>query len=170
MYAELPDSIDRTLALALASLGLFVLANVFPFMTFSLEGQVSENRIITGVLELWAGGSLALAVLIFSVSILAPLIKILLLLYLMVPLKLGRVPWGLARSYRLYEGLREWGMLEVYMLGVMVAIIKLTQMATIVMGVAFYSFAALMLTTTASGAALDPRIVWARLAPRGGAR
>ena len=142
------------------------MANVYPFMTFELEGVVQHNRMISGVIDLYLGGDTAVALLILLVSIAIPGLKILLLLYVSLPLRLGVTPPGLANIYRCYEALSEWGMLEVYMLGVLVAIIKLAQMASIVLGPAAFAFAALMVTTTASGAALDPRLVWARVEAR----
>ena len=66
------NPIQGTLALAFAALVLLLLANIFPFLEISLEGQVSESTIATGVVGLWNGGSQALAILIFFTTILAP--------------------------------------------------------------------------------------------------
>ena len=113
-------------------------------------------------MEVYRNEQYGLAALIFASSVLIPAIKVLGLLYVLIPLKYGRKPWRLAHSYRLFDILNPWGMLEVYMLGCLVALIKLSQMATIVLGPAFYSFVALILTTTWAGASFDPRIVWER--------
>jgi paraquat-inducible protein A len=157
------DPLDRTLALTVAALFCFLMANLYPFMTFSLEGRVQENRMISGVIDLWRDGFHPLASVIFAASIGVPLLKILGFLYLLLPLKLGRRPRRLALGARVLQFLQPWGMLEVYMLGVLVAISKLSGMATIVLGTAFYAFVALMVLTTAASSSMDPRLVWQRL-------
>lgn len=157
------DPLDRTLALTVAALLCFVLANLYPFMSFSIEGRVQDNRLISGVIDLARDGLHPLAALIFAASIGVPLLKILGMLSVLLPLKLGRRPRSLAKRYRALEALKPWGMLEVYMLGVLVAISKLSGMATIVVGTAFYAFVALMVLTTAASSSMDPRIVWQRL-------
>lgn len=159
------DALDRTLALTLAALVCFALANLYPFMTFSFEGRLQENTLMSGVISLARDGLYPLAALIFAASIGVPLVKIAGLLYVLLPLKLGRRPWNLGLSYRLLEFLHPWGMLEVYMLGVLVAITKLSGMATIALGTAFYAFVALILLTTAASSTMDPRVVWERLEP-----
>jgi len=159
------DALDRTLALTLAALFCFALANLYPFMTFSLEGRMQENTLMSGVISLARDGLLPLAALIFAASIGVPLLKVLGLLYVLLPIKLGRRPWNLGLSYRVLEFLQPWGMLEVYMLGVLVAITKLSGMATIEMGTAFYAFVALIVLTTAASSSMDPRVVWERLEP-----
>ena len=159
------DALDRTLALTLAALVCFALANLYPFMTFSLEGHVQENTLMSGVISLARDGFYPLAALIFAASIGVPIVKILGLLYVLLPLKLGRRPWNLGLSHRLLEFLHPWGMLEVYMLGVLVAITKLSGMATIGVGAALYAFVAVIVLTTAATSSMDPRLVWERLEP-----
>ena len=85
------DPVEGTLALALAALVLLVVANVFPFLRIGLEGQVRENTIATGVVGLWNGGATLLAVLILFTTILAPALRILGLLYVLLPLSLRRM-------------------------------------------------------------------------------
>ena len=163
LYQRKRNSCDRTLMLTLTGLVLFVLANSFPFMSFKLEGRVQENTLITGVLELYSAGRWELAALVFGASILAPCIKLLGMLYVLLSLKFDRLSWKLAVVFRATETLRPWAMMEVYMLGVLVAIVKLSQLATIVPGIALYSLSALILTNAAATATLDPDVVWNKL-------
>jgi paraquat-inducible protein A len=166
LYRGSRNSLERTLALTLASLALFAVANAYPFMSFALEGRVQENYLITGVLELYAGGDRALAAVIFLTTILAPLLEILATLYIVLPLHAGRVPPGLAGFMRFQEAIGPWAMLEVYMLGVIVAVSKLAGMATIGFGPGAFAFVALFVVLTASAAAFDPQVVWQRLEAR----
>jgi paraquat-inducible protein A len=166
LYQHKRDSLERTLTLTLASLVMFILANVYPLLAFKLQGLVEVNEIISGVKELYVQGFWELALLVFCVSILAPLLKILSLLYVLLPLKFNRRPWQLGPVFRLVETLHPWAMTEVYMLGVFVAITKLSDLATIVPGTALYSFGVLIVLMAAADAALDPDIVWERLEVR----
>ncbi len=166
LYRHRVNSLDRTLTLIISSFVFYLLANVYPFMSFRLEGRVQTCTIFTGVVDLWSAGMWFLASLVFFASMLAPLLKILGLLYLLVPLRLDRLPWDLELSHRIVHALHPWGMLDVYMLGVLVAIIKLSGLATIDLGIAFHSLVALMVLTTAATVTLDPQDIWERLEVR----
>jgi paraquat-inducible protein A len=166
LYRERHDSLDRVLMLTIAALILFVLAHTFPFMTFKLEGREQTSTLLTGDIQLWRDGMWPLALLVFATASLAPLLKLLGNLYVLLPLKLGwRVP-GLARVFRYTEIVHPWAMMEVYLLGVIVAYVKLTDFARLELGIAIYSFAALILAMVATESALDPRQVWQRLGPQ----
>jgi paraquat-inducible protein A len=157
------DPVDGLLAITLSALVLLLLANIFPFLHFSLEGQTQENRIITGVIGLWVAGQAGLAALILFTTVLAPALRTLGLLYVILPLELGIVPPGVSQALRFQEGLVSWAMLDVYMLAVLVALVKLTQMADvqIELGVAF--FVALFVMLTLMGAAYDRAGLWDRV-------
>jgi len=163
LYQKKRDSLDRTLTLSLTALILFVLANVYPFMTFKIGGRVQVSHLITGVEELYEQGFMELAVVVLLASILLPLAKILGTLYILLPLKLNRRSWKAPQIFRFIEALGPWAMMEVYLLGVIVAYVKLIDMATIVLGIALYSFMALILLVAAAGATLDSEEVWERL-------
>lgn len=163
LYQKKRDSVQRTAILSLTALILFVLANVYPFMTFKLQGRVQESQLITGVIELYIQGFWILSVFVLGASILFPFIRIVGLLYVLWPLKSNRRLWKAVPLFRFLEAMREWAMMEVYMLGVLVAYTKLIDMATIVFGVALYSFAALIVIVAAMGATLDPEEVWEML-------
>jgi len=155
--------VEATLALALAALMLLVLANIFPFLHFSLEGQVQENRIITGVLGLWDAGQGGLALLILFTTVLAPALRTLGLLYVLLPLYLNRVPPGVAGALRFQEGLVSWAMLDVYMLALVVALVKLAQMADVELELGAFCFVALFIMLTLMGVAYDRAALWERV-------
>lgn len=162
-YRRRRDSIPRAVALSLTALVLFGLANGFTFMIFKLEGRESSNILSSGVVELFNQGLLPLAILVGLVAIVIPLIKIVGTLYVVLPLYLGwRAPLAGA-VFRWVEILHPWSMMEVYMLGVLVAYVKLIDMATIQLGISLYSFAVLIVVMAATDAALEPHAVWERL-------
>jgi len=166
LYRHKRNSLDRTLALTVAAGVLFVVANVFPFLGFEMAGNLTETTLLTGVDRLWDQGSYMMSALVFATAVGAPLLQIGLLLYVLVPLKLGRVPHDLARVFRLLRRIQPWSMMEIFLIGILVALVKLGDMATIVPGLAVWSFAILILVMAGAVSALDPRIVWDRVGVR----
>ena len=163
LYYQKKDSLDRTLALTIAGLVLFIVANTFPFLAMKSGGLVRETTLITGVKGLYLQGMESLALLVFLTSILVPFVQIAGMLYVLVPLKVNRVPRKLALVYRFIRSLQPWGMMEVFMLGILVSYVKLAKMAKIIPGLAIYSFVVLIFVLAGAAASLDPRIVWDRL-------
>ncbi|CAG0968186.1 partial Intermembrane transport protein YebS, partial [Gammaproteobacteria bacterium] len=160
LFEHKGHSLDHTLALALTSFILFVMANINTLLVMKIGGQTQAGAIITGVRELFAEGYWAIAALVFVVSILAPLLKLLCLFYTLVPLRLGfRLPHA-TRIFRFYEVLHPWSMTEVYMLGILVAVVKLADLASIEPGIALYSFAALIFFMAATDASMDDHGIW----------
>ena len=157
------DPIQGTLALAFAALVLLVLANIFPFLEISLEGQVRENTIATGVVGLWEGGAQALALLILFTTILAPALRILGLLYVLFPLSLGREPPGVAGALRFQGNLVAWAMLDVYMLALLVTLVKMAGMARIELEMGAWCFGALFIVLTLVNAFYDREALWDRV-------
>lgn len=163
LYYQKKDSLDRTLALTIAGLVLLIVANIFPFLAMKSKGLVRETTLITGIKGLYLQGMEALALLVFLTIILVPLVHIAGMLYVLVPLKFNRVPRYLPLVFRFIRSLQPWGMMEVFMLGILVSIVKLGKMATIVPGLALYSFVVLIFVLAGAAASLDPRVVWDRL-------
>ena len=79
---------------------------------------------------------------------------------MLVPLYFDRVPWKLALLFRTLRHLATWSMMEVFLIGILVALVKLGDMAEIIPGLAIYSFAVLILVLAGAAAALDPRTIW----------
>lgn len=166
LYAARPRGIANALALTCASTVCLVAANVFPLLGFSLQGRVQTCTLLTGVTELGRTGMWALAVLVFIASIAAPALRVAGMLYVLGSLVLRSRAPGAAAVFRHLQALRPWVMIEVYMLGLLVAMVKLSQLATIIIGPALYAFVALMLCLAAADSALEPRDVWQRLRTR----
>jgi len=156
------NSIERTLAFSAAGLILFALANGFPFLAFKIQGQVQQTTLLTGIRELYGQGLSGLAGLVFLTTVLAPLIQLLGLFYIFLPLKAARKLPGMFPVFRFLHRIQPWSMMEVFMLGILVSIVKLAKMAQIVPGVAAYSFMALIFVLAACSASVDPHLVWER--------
>jgi paraquat-inducible protein A len=85
------------------------------------------------------------------------------LIYVLLPLRQGHLPYGFNQAFRFLLHMRPWGMVEIFLVGILVAFVKLAGMAEIVPGVALWAFASLMLTLTWASASLEPQVVWQRV-------
>jgi paraquat-inducible protein A len=156
------NGLERTLALAFAAAVLFAVANSFPFLSFDMKGRVTQTNVVAGIIDLYNGGKAEIAALVALTIEIAPAAQLALLLYVLLPLRIGRVPWRLPHAFRLLRHAQSWSMIEVFLIGIVVAITKLMGMATIVPGLALWSFACLMIVLSAAVAAFDPEGVWER--------
>ena len=129
-----------------------------------MAALITETTLITGVQQLYAQGMWELAVFVLLTSIIVPGLQLSGLLYVLLPLKFNRMAPMLAHVFWFVQYLQPWSMMEVYMLGILVSIFKLGKMATIVPGLALWSFALLILVLAGAAASLDPRVVWDRVA------
>ena len=163
LYQRTQGGLDQPIALVLTSVVLFVLSNVYPLLLLNIGGRVEAGLIMTGVEELYLQGFWEVAVLVFLVAILLPLVRILSLLYVILPLWMGiRLPRA-AQVFRMVVVLQPWAMSEVFMLGILVAIVKLGDLASIEVGVALYSFSALIVVLAAANSSLDEHEIWEQL-------
>jgi paraquat-inducible protein A len=160
LYHKKRNSLERTLAFAFAGLILLVLANSFPFLSIKIGSQMRETTLATGIHELYLEGDQAVAILVFITTILVPFVQVACMLYLLVPIKFGRIPLKLPQVLRFLRNLQPWSMMEVFMLGILVSMVKLAKMAKIVPGISLISFIALIFTTAAMIVSLDPHLIW----------
>jgi paraquat-inducible protein A len=162
LYRSHPDSFERTLALTAGAILLFVIANCFPIIGLKLQGQVIQTTLFHTVQTLWNEDMKSVGILVFMTTMLMPALELLALTYLLLPLKLGRAPRHFALVFRVLQTVKPWGMVEVLMLGVLVSLVKLANLAGVVPGIALWSFGALMFVMAAVAAVFDPRDLWAR--------
>lgn len=164
LHRDRPDSLNRTLALTVAGLALFAIANGFPFLSFEMQGQTTQTTLLTGIHNLYDQGKWEIALAVAFTSALAPGLQLALLLTVLIPLRLERLPAWLPTLFRLVRTLTPWGMMDVFMLGILVSTVKLSEMATIVPGISLFAFAILIFVLAAAQASLDPDLVWSRVA------
>lgn len=154
------NAIERTLAFAMAGLVFFFLANTFPFLAIKIGAQIRHTTLITGIKELYLQGMQVIAILVFLTTVLVPLTQMLCMLYILVPLKYGRIPKQLPRVFRFLQSLQPWSMMEVFMVGILVSVVKLAKMAKIIPGIAVFSFLALIFVLAAMTVSLDAHQIW----------
>jgi paraquat-inducible protein A len=162
LHSRKPDSIARAWALLIAAMILYIPANLLPMMyTSSLFGSEADT-IMSGVVYFWTSGSWYLALIIFFASILVPLLKMVVLVFLLVSVQM-RSRWKLAqraRLYRMVEVVGRWSMLDVYVVAMIVSLVQLQALATILPGPGAMAFGAVVVLTIFSAMAFDPRLIW----------
>ena len=123
-------------------------------------GIANETSLYGAVETIWKNGMVFVAALVFVTTILLPALEISLMLYVLLPLKLGQMPQGLAPILRLLQSVRPWSMTQVFILGVLVALVKLAHLAHIVPGIALWSFGGLILLLTGAVASFNMHELW----------
>lgn len=151
------------MALLLAAAIVFVLANAFPIISIEMHGVRNATTLFGAVQALWHKGMPLISVLVLFTTILAPAVELFTFIGVLTLLHFGRSCRALPWLLRLVLALEPWSMVEVFMLGVLVSLVKLWHMMHIVPGVALWAYAALMVLLAAGTATLDARDLWARV-------
>lgn len=162
LFSRTVHSIDRTLAFSIAGLVLMVPANIYPIVTFSSHGIKNKNTLFTGPESLFLEGLPAVSTLVFLTSILFPILFLLGMIYVSLWSKLKHFPRDYAVALRWTQGLYRWGMIDVYLLGCLVAFIKLNQLASVVPGTGLYCLAGVLACTLAAAVNFDANLLWQR--------
>jgi paraquat-inducible protein A len=149
LYRTTDGDIDTAIAWAASALVLFVVANVYPLVALKVNGTTRDATLIGAALGLYLQGYASIAAVVFFTTVLVPLTEIVTYLYVLVPLRVNRRVPGLNVLMRVLTPLRAWGLVEVFMLGALVALVKLAAMATVVPRVALISYGLLMLALAA---------------------
>ncbi|WP_397449847.1 paraquat-inducible protein A [Pseudomonas sp. NA-150] len=163
LYAHRHNVVQRSLALVVAALLLYVPANFLPIMHLNILGQSAEDTVWSGVVGLFDTGMQGVAVVVFLCSMGIPLLKLLCQLIVLLSIQ-----WNVGRSYglllyRIYHHLRDWGMLEVYLMGVLVALVKLADLASLSLGLGIVCFIGLLLLQIWLEVAMSPHQIWQAL-------
>lgn len=164
LYRSHPYSLERSLALTMGAILLFAIANAFPIIGIRLEGLQVQTTLFHTAQMLYDADMKSLSVLVLLTTMIMPALQLSAMLYLLLPLRMGRVPPHFALVFRMLHAVQPWAMVEVLMLGVLVSLVKLAGLASVVPGIALWSFGALMMMMAAIAATFDPRALWARVA------
>ena len=153
-------SFEKTLAFAATALILFLIANVFPIVGLNLQGHLIEVTLIGAAKQLWKADMQYLGGLVGLTTIVIPLFELLAVMWLISPLTRGRRPPGFSALLRIMHITHPWGMVEVFMLGVLVSLVKLAHLAQVIPGVGIWAYGGVMLLIAAIAASYDQRMLW----------
>ncbi len=161
LHIRKPASLQRTFALLITSILLYIPANVLPIMNTEFLGQQQLSTILGGVLLLWEHGSYPIALVIFIASVLVPMAKIFALCWLCFTVSRGHNrPKHLTRLYLLTELVGRWSMVDVFVVAILVALIQLGALMSIYPGAAALAFAGVVILTMLAAMSFDPRLIW----------
>jgi paraquat-inducible protein A len=170
LHLRTHNSLERSFALLITAMILYVPANVLPIMTTTTLGSETESTIVGGVLLLVQMGSYPVAAVIFIASVMVPIGKFIALLVLL---------WSVTRRqdtshrqrtvlYRATEFIGRWSMVDVFVVTVLVALVSLGGIMRITPGVAAVAFGGVVIVTMLAAEAFDPRLIWDQLADEDG--
>jgi paraquat-inducible protein A len=154
---------DLPLALTIAAAIAFVIANTSPLMDLSVVGRVASTTIAGGAYEMWLEGEQIVGVLVAFCAVVAPGGYLLFMLTLLLAARRSPPPRWIAELLRWAHHFQVWSMLEVMLLGILVALIKIAQLATVQAGIAMYAVGALVLLVPAIMVSFDARELWQRI-------
>jgi paraquat-inducible protein A len=160
------NAIDRALAGAFASVILMLAAIFFPFLELSVVGFHRKASLLDAAMAFTSGLVVPLSVATALLIVVIPLVRATALGYTLLPLRLaGRAAPGAAAAFRTACRLRPWAMAEVFLIGVIVALVKIGGIATVSLGPAFWAMAGLVLLVVYEATSLDEWSIWQRLDP-----
>lgn len=151
------------LAMATAAAIVFLIANVEPLMGLSAAGRESSTTIAGGAWEMWVQGERISALLVVLFAMIAPALEIGFLLLILLAARRPPAPAWVGALLRWLEITRFWSMVEVMMLGILVALVKIAALARVVPGIGIYATGALILLLASMAAGFDPHAVWSRV-------
>src|SRR5271169_3550620 len=163
LWRHREDSLNRTLALTLGAALLYIVANSVPMLGLTIVGRAASTTVIGGAEHLWQNGQQMVAVLVMLTAVIAPALQIGLMLAIVLGAHRERPPRWVGTLLRHHPTTRTWSMIEVMMLGVLVALVKIADYATVIPGVALFVLWVLVFLLAAMQSNFDSREVWGRI-------
>lgn len=157
------QSVERTLALSIAGLLLLLPANMLPLLAIKVLGNSKDGTLWSGVFTLFTEGMWVVAILVFLSSMCFPILNAILSLLLSFHLHFKKPNKYLAHWMRWLQHMEEWAMLEVYMLGIIIACVKLASKAEVKFGLGLYAFVALIVVNGLLASNLDSYLFWRQI-------
>jgi paraquat-inducible protein A len=165
VHLRKPDSLARTWALVIAAVIFYVPANLLPITHVTSLGHVQSDTIMSGVIYFIQSGSWPIALVIFVASVFVPLLKLVILVYLLVSVR-RRSRWrprDRSKLYRITEVIGRWSMVDIFVVTILVALVHLGALASIEAGPGALYFAAVVVITMFAAMTFDPRLIWDNL-------
>jgi paraquat-inducible protein A len=158
-----PGSIDRTMALAVAALIAFLLANMESLMGVSFAGRASSTTILGGVQAMWLQGEKITAILVALFVVVAPALDIVFMLAVLLASRRPPAPRWVGALLRWMGLSNGWSMVEVMMLGMLVSLVKIASLATVEPGIGIFAVGALVFLLAGMSASFESREIWSRV-------
>ncbi len=157
------DPLDRPLALALAAAVAFVVANSIPLMSLSVVGRSASTTVLGGAYEMWVQSYPGIAVTVAFCVVVAPAVYIAFMLTVLLAARRPPAPHWVAELMRWADAMQPWSMNEVMLLGVLVSLIKIAELATVTPDVGMFALGALIGLLPAIMVSFDSEEIWRRV-------
>ena len=157
------DPVDRPLALTITALIALIIANTTPLMGLSAVGRSASTTIVGGAYDMWRQGQEVTAMIVAFCAVIAPTAYLLFLLTVLLAVRRPPAPQWVGEMLRWADSMRPWSMNEVMLLGILVALIKIAELATVDAGIGMYAVGALVLLFPAIMVTFDPSEIWRRV-------
>ena len=155
-----PHSLQRTWALTIAAVVLYFPANMLPIMRSTGFQGGEENTILGGVIMFWKTGAYPIAIVIFSASVIIPVLKVFAIIVLCLAARTGANPRVMTKVFRVTELVGRWSMVDVFVVAILVAMVQFGNLMTIEPGPAALAFAGVVGFTMLAAISFDPRLIW----------
>lgn len=166
LYRNSTGAYRRLLPLVVTAVILLAISNMYPIVAMDLKGTRMETTLWGAIHVLYTDDMTLVALLVFATTLLLPLAELLMMGFLLVPMAQRRMPRAFHHIARAILLTRPWGMIEVFMIGVLVTLVKLSTVAQVLPGTALWSFGALVVVLAAI-LSFPPRDLWHHLDVRG---
>ncbi len=163
LFKNQKNSVNRSLAFAITGLILFFIANLFPLLSLKAMGLTQDGTLLSTSLSLFQADRPFLSIVIFLTTFVFPATTLIGTIYILLQLKHNRINAYTAPLFRFLRSTDAWGMLEIFMLAVLVAVVKLGDLADVIYGVSLYAFCLLILSLSLLSYFLNPHDVWNKL-------
>lgn len=163
LWRRRDNSLDRTLALAIAAAILYAIANSVPMLGIAVVGRSADTTIIGGAEHLWENGPAIVGLLVLFTAVIAPALQIIFTLIIVLGARRAKPPRWVGTLLRYQPTTEVWSMIEVMMLGVLVAITKIADYASVIPGAGLFALAALIFVLAGMQASADEREIWQRI-------
>jgi len=162
LYQRKPDSLNRTWALLIASIILFIPANMLTIMNVIHFGKDDPSTIIGGVILLMQLGSYSVAFVVFIASIVVPIFKMIGILMILLSLKyaINITDKQRIKMFRFIEFIGRWSMLDIFVISILAALVNITGIAVITAGSAATAFGGVVVLTILAAKSFDTRLLW----------
>ena len=157
------DPLDLPLALTVTAAIVFIIANSAPLMGLSAVGRSASTTVIGGAYQMWLEGEQITALIVAFCAVIAPATYILFMLTVLLAVRRPPAPQWVGELLRWAKSMQPWSMNEVMMLGILVALIKIAELATVEAGVGMYGIGALVLLFPAIMVTFDADEIWRRV-------
>jgi paraquat-inducible protein A len=162
LHPRKANSLARTWALTLSALIFYIPANLLPVTRATTFGDIQSDTIMSGVIYFMSTGMWPIALVIFTASVLVPILKLNVLIFLLVSVHL-KLPWrrrDRTRLYRITELVGRWSMVDIYVVTILIALVQLGALADMDAGLGAVFFGAMVVITMFAAESFDPRLIW----------